>query len=452
MTKQKRNRKHFHILLAVCMAVLVIVLDVCFILLPDREASETENRNLQQFPAMTWNTVTSGRFETLFDRYVADQFPGRNGWIGIQAAIARMAGNTVSHDIFLGKNGYLIQRFEEPSEEEYDRMLGDFSEVVQIVNDIKQEAGTAPEDAGAEQEPTEYGEETGTEQEAEEQPDGTDTDIRVYALIAPTAVSVLKDQLPANAYPMVSGDEDAFLDRLFADLQDLGIESIDVRPALQTLKDSGTQVYYRTDHHWTTDAAYEAWKEFAAAAQLPADHVTYDRLAVTDQFQGTLSASSGFRTDQKDMICMYMPREIVPGEAPSPEAPEEEELADGSEEAAVGEDTASESGGLRYLMVNRDTGEKRSSLYDTSFLDTRDKYAFFMGGNHGEVKIQTSADTDRNILVLKDSYANCLIPFLLPDFQNILVVDPRYYLGSLEQLIRDEGITDVLFLYNAETM
>ena len=389
MTKQKRNRKHFHILLAVCMAVLVIVLDVCFILQPDRESSETENRNLQQFPAMTWNTVTSGRFETLFDRYVADQFPGRNAWIGVQAVIARMAGNTVSHDIFLGKNGYLIQRFEEPSEEDYGRMLEDFSEVVRIVDHIETEEAQSTEVNEA-------------EQEMEESPDETGTDIRIYALIAPTAVSVLKDQLPANAYPMVSGDEDAFMDQLFGDLQDLGIESIDVRPALQALKDSGTQVYYRTDHHWTTDAAYEAWKEFAAAAQLPADHVTYDRLAVTDQFQGTLSASSGFRTDQKEMICMYMPREIV-----------------------TEEDTEAGDGEIRYLMVNRDTGEKRSSLYDTSFLDTRDKYAFFMGGNHGEVKIQTNADTDRNILVLKDSYANCLIPFLLPDFQNILVVDPR---------------------------
>ena len=389
--KEKRNRRQFHILLAVSMAILILFADIWFWILPDRASSETENRNLQQFPALTWNTATSGRFESLFDQYIADQFPGRDAWIKAEAAITRMAGNTISHDIFLAKQGYLIQKFEEPSEEAYAKILEEFTDTA------KGAAATG--------------------------------DISVYALIAPTAVSMLKDLLPANAYPVISGDEDAFLDRLFQDLRIQGILTLDIRPELAALRDSGAQVYYRTDHHWTTDAAFAAWQAFAEAANIQRDDTGsditsdryYNRQAVSDSFQGTLSASSGYRTSQTDTIYVYLPE----GSGKEP---------------------------LKYLMINRDTGEKRASLYDTSYLETRDQYALFLGGNHGEVKIQTSADTDRNILVIKDSYANCFIPFLLPAFQNILVIDPRYYLGSLDQLITEEQITDVLFLYNAGTM
>ena len=389
--KEKRNRRQFHILLAVSMAILILFADIWFWILPDRASSETENRNLQQFPALTWNTATSGRFESLFDQYIADQFPGRDAWIKAEAAITRMAGNTISHDIFLAKQGYLIQKFEEPSEEAYAKILEEFTDTA------KGAAATG--------------------------------DISVYALIAPTAVSMLKDLLPANAYPVISGDEDAFLDRLFQDLRIQGILTLDIRPELAALRDSGAQVYYRTDHHWTTDAAFAAWQAFAEAANIQRDDTGsditsdryYNRQAVSDSFQGTLSASSGYRTSQTDTIYVYLPE----GSGKEP---------------------------LKYLMINRDTGEKRASLYDTSYLETRDQYALFLGGNHGEVKIQTSADTDRNILVIKDSYANCFIPFLLPAFQNILVIDPRYYLGSLDQLITEEKITDVLFLYTAGTM
>ncbi len=392
--KQKRNRRQFHILLAVSMAILILGLDLWFWLQPDRVFSETENRNLQQFPLLTWNTATTGRFESLFDQYIADQFPGRDTWIKTEAAITRLAGNTMSHDIFLGKQGYLIQKFEEPSKEAYEKLLKD-------ITDLAKYAETASE--------------TGT--------------ISVFALIAPTAVSIHKALLPANAYPVISGDEDAFLDRLFQDLHSRGIHTIDIRPDLCSLRDSGTQVYYRTDHHWTTDAAFAAWQAFADAAQIQSTDASsditsesyYDRLAVTASFQGTLSASSGYRTSQTDTIYVYLPDES--GTEP-----------------------------VRYIMINRDTGEKRASLYDPSFLETRDQYALFLGGNHGEVKIQTSTDTDRNILVIKDSYANCFIPFLLPAYQNILVIDPRYYLGSIEQLITEENITDILFLYNAETL
>ena len=84
-------------------------------------------------------------------------------------------------------------------------------------------------------------------------------------------------------------------------------------------------------------------------------------------------------------------------------------------------------------------------------METRDKYALFFGGNYAQVKINTPIEENRTLLILKDSYANCLVPFLAPHYRTIIMVDPRYYYGNLEELIQVEGVQEVLYLYNANT-
>ena len=91
------------------------------------------------------------------------------------------------------------------------------------------------------------------------------------------------------------------------------------------------------------------------------------------------------------------------------------------------------------------------SLYDSSKLSARDQYEVFTGGNHSQIKIRTSVETERKILVIKDSYANSMIPFLATSFSEISVVDMRYFTGSLSDVINNNDVTDVLFLYNVNT-
>ncbi len=398
------QRKKFHIILPLCMAIIVVLLDILFIAIPDRTTSETENRNLQQSPKLSWNTFTSGRFESQFDDYVADQFPYRDTWIGIETTVARLAGKTESNDIFLGSDGYLIQRFDEPTESEYQEKLEGFTNI-----------------------------------------SSAHTDLDIYALVAPTAVSILSYRLPMSAEGKVAGDEDSFIDRLLSDLESAGIKTVDVRQTLKELDASGTQVYYRTDHHWTTDAAYAAYKTFINAAEIEEGDAEYDRLLVTDSFQGTLTASSGFRTSETDSIYVYLPQTSGTAAAQGTKA---EESA--SQNSTSTDDSNAQS--VDYTVLNVDSGEKTATFYDVSYLETRDKYAMFLGGNHAELKIQTTSQSEKNLLIMKDSYANCFIPFLVQDYRTIIVVDPRYYLGDIDQLISDEGITDILFLYNAETL
>ena len=367
----KKKRMFFLRGVAVVTAALVVLLCAAFVLTRQRSFSPTENRNLQTRPALTLSDALSGRYEDRFDDYVADQFPFRDGWIALQSALERLSGKTESGGVFLGRDGYLIQGFTAPSEDDYQATL------VALRGFL-----------------------------------GRHGDIPQYLMIAPTAVQVLADRLPALSQ---AGDERGYMDRLFSDLAASPVNIVDLRSDFAEAK-ADTQLYYRTDHHWTTDGAYLAYRRLADAANLSGSAEGLQRRLLSGSFKGTLSALSGFRVNEQDALVAYLPS---------------------AEEQLV----------VTWVREN----EKSASLYRAACLDTRDQYAVFLNGNHAQIRIETAVNNERTLLVLKDSYANCLIPFLTRDYRRIVVVDPRYYTGELEVLMEAEGVNEVLILYNAET-
>ena len=102
-------------------------------------------------------------------------------------------------------------------------------------------------------------------------------------------------------------------------------------------------------------------------------------------------------------------------------------------------------------MNDVDRQKKTATLYDSSKLDEKDKYALFLGGNTGLLDIRTTADKTDRLLLIKDSYANCFVPFLTAYYREIFVVDPRYYTGDIHEIMEEKKITSVLFLYNGNT-
>ena len=239
------------------------------------------------------------------------------------------------------------------------------------------------------------------------------TNLRQYMLVAPSAATVCARRLPANA---PAGDESGFIDRLYADLSGTPLTCVDVREALAAL-DAREQAYYRTDHHWTTAAAHAAYLQLAETAQLPGADAQYDPLLLSDSFSGTLTASSGFRMDETDPLYAWLPRE-----------------------------------GVNHVVSYAGESGRHASVYWTENLEKRDQYTVFFNGNHPRVTIETGAESARTLLMLKDSYANCFAPFLIGDYRRIIMVDPRYFTGDLGVLIDSEGVTDLLFLYNANTL
>lgn len=240
------------------------------------------------------------------------------------------------------------------------------------------------------------------------------SDIEQYALIAPNAVSVLSKYLPANA-PVA--DQNKYLDSLKKTLTDAGVNFVDVRDTLK--KHSDEELYYYTDHHWTTSAAYYAFKTLGTELEIDPGKYKYKRVPVSFSFQGTLSAKSGFLSGKKEELDVYLPEN---------------------------EDEVPQS------VVNYvDEQKKSASFFATENLKTRDKYAIFFNGNHSQIKISTAVDNNETLLIFKDSYANSLVPFLAPHYHTIIMVDPRYYYGDIEQLIESENVNKILYLYNANT-
>ena len=236
--------------------------------------------------------------------------------------------------------------------------------------------------------------------------------IPVRMMLVPDAANVLNHSLPALAKPE---DQTQMFSMVRKDLGD-SVEWIDVSTELN--KHKTEKIYYKTDHHWTTLGAFYAFQAAAPSLGIEGDlsgkYVSY---AVSDSFNGMLASKSGVNLGEKEQIDIYVPTE---------------------------EDTD--------LIVDYvDEGKRSTSLYDSSKLKEKDQYTVFLGGNSSLLDIRTVSTSTKRLLLVKDSFANSFIPFLTPYYREIVVVDPRYYSGTINDLMDSYRISEVLFLYGGNT-
>lgn len=216
-------------------------------------------------------------------------------------------------------------------------------------------------------------------------------------LLAPSPADVLADKLPDGA-PMYDA---APRHELLAETVGAG-RVVDVRDALAAVPEP----YYRTDHHWTTGGAYAAYGVWCEATGREARSWTPS--TATADFRGTLYSKVLLPDAAYDVISVD--RDVT------------------------------------VRSVNCD-GTVTDGLYDMEKLKEKDQYAVFQGGNWARVTIETGTENGRHLLVMKDSFANCFVPFLTEDFETITMLDLRYFADSVQSLAEEEGVTDVLVLY-----
>ena len=234
-------------------------------------------------------------------------------------------------------------------------------------------------------------------------------ELNIKMMVVPNAVSVMAGYLPNNA-PV--RDQMADL-QMLKDGLPANVGFIDVTQTLVDHVDEG--MFYRTDHHWTSRGAYYAFLD--AADDLGITQLKeYNRYVVSTQFEGTLGSKSGCHA-VTDTIEVYEP--LNPGSS--------------------------------FYVTYDETQEKSCSLFRSACLEDKDQYTVFFGGNYPRITIRTTNNNDRCLLIFKDSYANCFIQFLTPYYEEIILVDPRYYYDDAGALISTEHVTDVLFLYNLST-
>ncbi len=351
--------------------ICMILFFLLNLIVSDKEMSEEENRMLAGSPRLSWSSLVSGDFMTKYETYLADQFAGRNFWRSIKVGLSSLGGSKQEENILIGKDDYLMEEIVSPDQET----------LMENLDAIRQFAKRS-------------------------------RDVETYMLLVPNAANIMRDRLPSFA--TVSDQS-----RMFAQVKrELGedVEWLDAAEALE--KHAGEQIYYKTDHHWTSLGAFYTFSQVAEQMQIKTDvssgFVSYP---ISTTFNGMLAAKSGCRMDVREDIYMYVPR-----------------------------DTDND------VVVNYvDEQRKTASLYDSSKLKTRDQYAVFLGENTSVVDIKTVSESKRRLLLIKDSYANSFVPFLTPYFREIVLVDPRYYSGTIEDIMDTYRISDVLYLYSGNT-
>ena len=234
--------------------------------------------------------------------------------------------------------------------------------------------------------------------------------INTYFAIAPDSSEILADLMPSNA-PGTNQSEQ--IQKVYKGLNK-NIKTIDI---CSTLKKSENKklLYYRTDHHWTTTAAEIAFKQIAANMKLNSGKVNYESYCVSNSFQGTLASSSGL-FNAKDNIIITVPKTDI-----------------------------------KYAVNYISENKKSASMFESEKLKQKNQYDVFFGGNFSEIKIDTTLNSKKVLMVIKDSYANCLIPMMMPYYKSIVIIDPRYFKEDINTVIKNESVTDILWLYNANT-
>ena len=352
----------------------IFIFGALFWILPDKEASEDENRSLQKFPAFTWEKLVDGTFTEEFGSYMADQFPARNLFVGIKAAWETVLLKGENNGVMMGDDGYLITRFDSVDEDILRNNIDCISTFI-------------------------------TNAEAE----GYEVTVAFAGRTMDVMHSKTKD---------VYGSD--MSDRTWQTLNNICSEYrlsyVDLMTPLRHRANEGEHVCYKTDHHWTTLGALYAYNEIAVKADLPLySPEEFEIETVSEEFYGTTWSSSGIRWADPDVLEFFR--------------------YDGDED----------------LVCEIPEVETFDGLYKREKLATKDKYSAFIGGNAARVNVYDKTEEREKLLIVKDSFAHSAAPFFAREY-DLVIIDLRYFSGSLTKLMEEENIEKAVLLYNMDTL
>ncbi len=237
--------------------------------------------------------------------------------------------------------------------------------------------------------------------------------VNVYSLVSPTAGTYYMPEIYKKAQSV--SDEKKVIAHINENLT--GVIGVDVCQTLEDHKDE--HIFSKTDHHWQQLGAYYAAEQFAKAADVPFKDLSEYEKVVMEGYVGTLYGYSGENPKIRDN-----PEEFVYYIPPVQTTVTEYPVTDPGAETTV------------PLLTNVE-GWNNSSWYAVFGRDDVVRH------------IRTETKNGRKLMVIKDSYGNALIPNLTGSFEEIWVADMRYFQGSVSELIKENGVTDLLFAMNS---
>lgn len=356
------------VITTVVFCALIGGLTIASLAAPTKEMSETENRSLAQLPKFSLESLFSGDFTSGYEDFITDQFIARDSWIAVKSTAERLLGRRESNGVYLADDDYFIDGTIPDSEQSMKNLeiLTDFA------NDVSEK-------------------------------------YNLRIMIAPTASLILSDKLP---YGATVWDQSSYLDEI-SRLPG----AIDVRAELSEHSDE--YIYYRTDHHWTADGMYIAYRSLCESLGLePIAQDELVRTTLSDDFLGTVIAKVGIESEPDTMIDL----------------------------------TSSDQPNIHVVYGNGIS--ESDSLYVEEKLETRDKYGVYLGGNPSIADITTSVKNGKTLVLAKDSYAHCMLPLLANHYERLIVIDLRSFNKGFSTYL-DEltasgvSISDVVVLYSS---
>ena len=234
----------------------------------------------------------------------------------------------------------------------------------------------------------------------------------ITTAIIPTAFEIESENLPYGAHNDSVLKELSYIKNSF---KDYDIDFVDTTELLK--EHSNEYLYYKTDHHQTANGSYyiyNALGKFLGYSPYIKEAFNIDILS--DDFLGTTWSKAMLKNHDSDKILKYSLKAYTP-----------------------------------ECSITYSDLKKSDSLYKTEYLNKKDKYSVYLGGNHPVQVVNSSCGGGKKVAILKDSYANSIIPFLVNHFETIHLIDLRYYDGDIIEYLYKNNLKDILILYNTTT-
>ncbi len=389
------------ILLALLVTIVFFIIGLAFFARPER--SENEKRELTPFPTFTLESFLNGEYTAQVSLWFADTYPLRESMIEANAGIEslygirgeQIVGGGSGDDIPTNRPADVV--FNPTDDGKGDTFEGTYTNgdtayQLYFFNQQNSDSYVALINEFASQ---------------------VEGQAQVYDMIAPLHYAIALSDDTVKKFNASSCAE--AIDYMYSNLSD-SIRAVDTLPYLASHNDE--YLYFRTDHHWTARGAYYAYLAFCDTKGIePTPLEDYERYQF-DGFLGTFYANANQPAAMKnnpDYVEAFIPIGI-----------NREDVYD------------SDGNYVDWYSIVYTGADK---------YDAANKYLAFLGGDHPLIKIQNPNVTDgSSIVVIKESYGNAFVPFLVDSYEYVYVIDYRKWSGSLSDFVLDTGIDDVLFL------
>ncbi len=349
---------------ALIFCVYIGLVFALLLFLPEKDFSQNEKRYLQEKPELSFETVISGDFGEKAEKYTADHLPARDFFVTVYAHAERFFGLQSEKKISVGASGRLYERAQRRNEKAAKANISAINVFSEKINH------------------------------------------KVDLMLVPSAGYVLQDDIQGHYDPFIDGE---LIDEIYASISDQ-VHAIDIC-SLFLNTENRFDLYYGTDHHWTSFGAFCAYKNYMDILGRQHPELSDYRVEEVEGFYGTTYSRACFWEHPSEKIELW------------------------------------HSGGS--FTVDLQSEGKHEGLFFYEKLDNDDKYPVFLGGNHPTSTINNSSSkADGKILVICDSFANCFAGFLADSYEMVTLVDLRYYKSPISELVEAEEYDDVLVLYS----